>query len=397
MSRYKVPNYLKAENLNNKNISNSGLYYGKVVAIDDELNEGQIKVSIPTFDLQSKVRCRDIRSNTLQTNNVTLKRVGGADSTNINEENGLTLISNLSQIEALTKRKNSGTIQKEVDNDACTEVPWAVPLLPKHLQVMPKIGEMCLVMVFDNNKPQQNRAWIGPLQSDKSKLSYEDADSGGDNLNSNVVPKKSKNTTVNITEDGKDLSKKGDFTGGFPEKYDVSIMGRNNADIVLPTEREGPDKLNTGGEVLIRAGKFTFTKRDDKNLSLNTVNPGFLRIKVTREGNGDNPQNFKTHSMLYSDYISLVSYKNSDGSAGVPSVFKINPILRRDQNLRDFHEALSPLIRGDKLVEFLTLLVNYIKNHNHPYHKLPSTNANSKPEIEKFDLNSLLSPHIRIN
>lgn len=395
MNRFKIPNISKPESIKTKGmkISNSGLYYGRVVAIDDELNEGQIKVNIPAFDLQSKVRCKDIGSNTLQTNNVTLKRTQGSNDEVFPDIN----LVNQSQVETITKRKNSGTIQKEVDNDACTEVPWAVPLLPKHLQVMPKIGEMCLVMVFDNARPQQNRAWIGPLQSDKSKLSYEDAESGGDNLNSNVIPKTSQNKTINITEDGKDLSKKGDFTGGFPEKYDVSIMGRNNADIVLPTEREGPDKLNTGGEVLIRAGKFTFTKRNDKNLSLNTVNPGFLRIKVTREGNGDNPQNFKTHSMLYSDYISLVSYKNSDGSAGVPSVFKINPILRKDKNLRDFHEALSPLIRGDKLVEFLTLLVNYIKNHNHPYHKHPPTNANSKPEIEKFDLNSLLSPHIRIN
>jgi hypothetical protein len=66
-------------------------------------------------------------------------------------------------------------------------------------------------MVFDNNKPQQNRAWIGPLQSDKSKLSYEDAESGGDNLNSNVIPKTSQNKTINITEDGKDLSKKGEI------------------------------------------------------------------------------------------------------------------------------------------------------------------------------------------
>lgn len=394
-NRYKILNVSKPENINSKNkkISNSGLYYGKVVAIDDELNEGQIKVSIPTFDLQSKVRCKDIRSNTLQTNNVNLKRTQGSNDEGFSDIN----LTNQSQVESLTKRKNGGTIQREVDNDSCTEVPWAVPLLPKHLQVMPKIGEMCLVMVFDNNSPQQNRAWIGPLQSDKSKLSYEDAESGGDNLNSNVIPKSSKNKTVNITEDGKDLSKKGDFTGGFPERFDVSIMGRNNADIVLPTQKEGPDRLNRGGEVLIRAGKFTFTNRNDKNLSLNTVNPGFLRIKVTNEGNSDNPENFKTHSMLYSDYISLVSYKNSDGSAGVPSVFKINPILRKDKNLRDFHEALSPLIRGDKLVEFLNLLVNYIKNHNHPYHKHPPTNANSKPELEKFDLNSLLSPHIRIN
>jgi hypothetical protein len=382
---------LNTEKSGNSNpLVNTNIFYGKVVSIDDPLNEGRIKVSIPSFDRSSKIFCKDLTPNSLNSNDVVLVRKQGSTGVN-GDPNSITNITDPLKVNALSKRKS--TNNPEVTNQACTEVPWAVSLLPKHLQVMPKVGEMCMVIVFNNNNPQQNRAWIGPLMSDKSKLSYEDANSGGDLLNSNVIPKSTKDVTENLNENGEDLKRKGDFTGGFPEKTDIAIMGRNNSDIVLPTRKEGPDRLNTGGEVLIRAGKFSFKK--SKELTLNTVNPGFLRIKVMDLKN--DIESSETHSMLYSDYISIVSYKNSDGRTGTPKVFKINPLLEKDVDLKNFHDALSPMVRGDRLVEFLRLLVNYVKNHNHPYHKHPATNSNSKPEIEKFDLLSILSPHIRIN
>ena len=245
-NKYKISNSQNLETLSNPAAPySSGIYYGKVVSIDDELNEGLIKVNIPTFDRESKVFCKEIRPNTLQTNNVNLKKVQGVVQGvtqgitpiidgGLSNIGGIPIL-NQEQVDALTKRKGN---TPELTNDQCTEVPWAVPLLPKHLQVMPKVGEMCMVIIFDTKKPQLNRAWIGPLMSDKSKLSYESSDTGGDTLNKNVIPNKNNNTTINRTEDGKDLSKKGDFTGGFPERTDVAIMGRNNADIVLPTERE---------------------------------------------------------------------------------------------------------------------------------------------------------------
>ena len=251
---------------------------------------------------------------------------------------------------------------------------------------MPKEGEACLVIIQDVNNPQNNRFWVGPLMSDKSKMSFENSDSGGDNLNLNVIPKGKQ------TKEGGALRKKGNFPGGFPEPFDVAIMGRNNADIILPTKKDRKDSLNTGGDIMIRAGKFEFNNTG--KLRNNTINPGFLRIKVMEDNNPTNPT---THSMLYSDYISIVSYKNSDGSAGAPFVRRINPVLKSDSEMIKFHNALSPLVRGDKLIEFLELLRNFVKNHNHPYPKLAATNANSKPEIDKFDLISILSPHIRIN
>ena len=287
------------------------VYYGKVVSIEDPLNEGRIKISIPEFDKTSEVFCKDIQPISTQGNEVKLKRVPqgniggiGPDSTSVSP------ISNQTQVDnATTKTK---TKNPEITDNPCTEVPWAVSLLPKQFQIMPKEGEMCMVLIFDINQPQLNRAWIGPLMSDKSKINYEDSDSGGDLLNTNVIPKSSRDKTKNRVESGEDLSKKGGFTGGFPEKLDIAVMSRNNADIVMPTFSDSGDNLTKNGEVLIRAGKFKFVNstKNGKNLSLNNINPGYLRLKVT---GGDT-----THTTLFSDYIDLVSYKNSDGSSGVP-------------------------------------------------------------------------------
>lgn len=363
------------------------VYYGKVVSTEDPLNEGRLKISIPEFDKTSEVFCKDIQPTSTQSNDVKLKRVpqGNINGVGPDVTSGV-IIKNASQLTEKPKTSNT-----EVTDNPCTEVPWSVSLMPKQFQVMPKEGEMCMVLIFDSNQPQMNRAWIGPLMSDKSKINFESSESGGDLLNSNVIPKNSRNKTKNRTESGEDLSKKGGFTGGFPEKLDIAIMSRNNADIVMPTFSDGGDNLTRNGEVLIRAGKFNFVNatKNGKNLSLNNVNPGYLRLKVT-QGN-------TTHTTLYSDYIDLVSYKNSDGSSGVPRVFNVNPIVETDEEIINFHNSLSPLVRGDLLVSFLELIRDYVKNHNHPYHQKPATNANSKEEIEKFDLKSIISPNIRIN
>lgn len=363
------------------------VYYGKVVSTEDPLNEGRLKISIPEFDKTSEVFCKDIQPTSTQSNDVKLKRVpqGNINGVGPDVTSGV-IIKNASQLTEKPKTSNT-----EVTDNPCTEVPWSISLMPKQFQVMPKEGEMCMVLIFDSNQPQMNRAWIGPLMSDKSKINFESSESGGDLLNSNVIPKNSRNKTKNRTESGEDLSKKGGFTGGFPEKLDIAIMSRNNADIVMPTFSDGGDNLTRNGEVLIRAGKFNFvnTTKNGKNLSLNNVNPGYLRLKVT-QGN-------TTHTTLYSDYIDLVSYKNSDGSSGVPRVFNVNPIVETDEEIINFHNSLSPLVRGDLLVSFLELIRDYVKNHNHPYHQKPATNANSKEEIEKFDLKSIISPNIRIN
>tara|TARA_R110002126_G_C10487405_1_gene502735 strand:+ start:7332 stop:8495 length:1164 start_codon:yes stop_codon:yes gene_type:complete len=368
---------------------NTVVYFGKVVSIEDPLGEGRVKISIPSFDKGSKVFCKDLTSGTLKDNNVSLKRAVNGTVTSSSNENSqsdlsgilTTNITNPIQVNNLTKR--SEIKNQSVETRGCTQVPWATPLLPKHLQVMPKVGEMCKVLIFNGDQPQQNRTWVGPMISRKDRLSFNPSKTGGDLLNTGVIPTNSKDISGTI-----ELEKRGDFTGGFPEPLDISIMSRNNADIVLPTRKDGRDNLSNGGEVLIRAGKFSLNQNSN-NLSLNTKNPGYLRIKVVNK--------VDTHTLLFSDFISLVAYKNSDGTSESSITPNIDPIQENDKQISDLHNSLTPLIRGDSLIKFLSLLVDYVKNHNHPYDKLPPTNANSKPEISEFDLKTLLSPNIRIN
>ena len=45
------------------------------------------------------------------------------------------------------------------------ELPWVWPLLPKHLQVIPKVGEMVLVLFQSLDGAQGNRFYIGPIIS----------------------------------------------------------------------------------------------------------------------------------------------------------------------------------------------------------------------------------------
>lgn len=105
-SRYKIPNFQKADSLTNSSAPHSsGIYFGKVVSIEDEygLNEGQIKVNIPSFDLGNKPFCKDLEPKSLQTSSVKLKRKQGNNlNTNFNASSDIT---NQTKINSLTKRK----------------------------------------------------------------------------------------------------------------------------------------------------------------------------------------------------------------------------------------------------------------------------------------------------
>jgi len=371
--------------LNNTN--RTIIHVGEVVDIEDPSNEGRIKVRVPFYDNANETSLSKKEQRKLNKKTEPYFKVSGSDNR--------TEITNSNTIQKLDESKQKTDLSGGVDPNAGTEIVWAIPLLPKHLQIMPKVGEKVKLMFFDMGNSQLNRVWVGPLVSQKDKLSYQESVTAGNILNTSILNKLLKNVSGNNKNLRTGDKKIGKFRGGFPDKEDIALMGRNNADIILPTKSTKNDKLNRGGEVLIRAGKFDFNNLG--KLSLNTTNPGYLRIKVIESQNSFNAIDTrpKTMSMLFSDYISLVSYNNN--VVGKPYRTEVNPIIGNDADMLQTHNSLSPLIRGDVLVEFLELLRDYVKNHNHPYHKLPATNANSKDKIEQFDLERLLSQGIRIN
>ena len=50
-----------------------------------------------------------------------------------------------------------------------------------------------------------------------------------------------------------------------------------------------------------------------------------------------------------------------------------------------------PLVYGDKLVEFLKLMKEYVNLHVHPYNGLPADPDSTKLEVLRFDLDTILN------
>jgi len=44
-------------------------------------------------------------------------------------------------------------------------LPWCLPLLPKHLSIKPKVGEMVLIFLLNKQKESADRLYIGPIIS----------------------------------------------------------------------------------------------------------------------------------------------------------------------------------------------------------------------------------------
>ena len=380
--RGKIPNQGKASLFNSDNSGGiNNVYVGIVVSIDDPLNAGRIKVRIPNLDINKEIFCKERKKN--GGNVKPIYKVQG----NVKNE-----IDNPNQLNTLNEISN-----KDVSNSTsdCIEIPWSTPFLPKHFQVLPKVNEIVKVVIYDTSKPNLNREWVGPIISLRDKISFDSYNTAGSTMNTALIFATSDPT------DRINLKKRGGFTGGFPEPLDIAIQSRNNADIIFPTFQGVNGNILKGGEVLIRAGKL-LADTDGVNLKLNDINPAYFRLKVlddkltNNKSTPVNPNNApETHAMLFSDFISIISHKN--GEQGSDKIKKINPIIETDNDIKSVHASLQPLIRGNFLIEFLELLRDYVANHNHPYAGLPATDANSKPDILKFDLNKLLSTNIRIN
>ena len=56
-----------------------------------------------------------------------------------------------------------------------------------------------------------------------------------------------------------------------------------------------------------------------------------------------------------------------------------------------------PLVYGDKLVEFLKLMKEYVNLHVHPYNGLPADPDSTKLEVSRFDLDTILNKNINSN
>jgi len=159
-----------------------------------------------------------------------------------------------------------GGTGREKDDKGNIKYTEAIPLIPKHLSVIPKVGEAVIIFAFEGGMTQ-DYFYIGPLISSLDFLKFDDGSINARRMLSYGMgkinpPVTSVKTNSNIIPDMK---------GVFSDPEDITIQGRYNTDII--------QKEN---EVLIRAGKFTNSKKGENNnpydFKFNKATQGFINI-----------------------------------------------------------------------------------------------------------------------
>lgn len=272
------------------------------------------------------------------------------------------------------------------NNTAVDDLPYAFPLLPKHLSVVPKVGDTVWIFVFDKNTQFADRLYIGPIVSQLDKLNGEDAKTSalrGFSF-SPTTPKINIDTIPQLK-------------GVFPSNEDISIQGRYNTDIT--------QKIN---EIVLRAGKFELSPispQNPYNFQFNSTTQAYIQIKndvillkPTQTVAGETG----SITNIVANKINLLTHK--DGSPRFSLTGQ--DALISDDEFINILETAHQLAFGDIQLEYLKLLKDAFLNHVHngngnsPTDLVSAGNKlavavfkNKAEELEK----AMLSKNIRIN
>ncbi len=285
------------------------------------------------------------------------------------------------------KVRIKGPISKGGDDTILdSDLPWAYPMITKFFYSQPKVKEAVLIMVFSNQQKHVDRLYIGPLISQPQQLNFDpyyvsalaafSFGSGQPNVSVNTIP---------------------DIKGVFPNADDISIQGRDNADIIIKTN-----------EVLLRAGKFvktTPTKLNPFYFSFNKKTQGYIQIKndvITQKGTDTVSEQRGSVANIVANKINLLTHK--DGSP-IFNLTNQENLISDDELLKILAEAHQAVF-GDIMLEYLVLFEDAFYNHVHNGNgNLPTdlTTSGNKLSLDTFkkkaeDLRKrMLSKNIRIN
>ncbi len=80
----------------------------------------------------------------------------------------------IGRVVSISDEFDGGRIKARVegvdDTNSDSELPYSFPLIPKHLNIMPKVGESVLIFKSSLENDKENRLWVGPIISQPHKL-----------------------------------------------------------------------------------------------------------------------------------------------------------------------------------------------------------------------------------
>lgn len=256
-------------------------------------------------------------------------------------------------------------LQPEDNNTAVEDLPYCFPLLPKHFQVNPKVGEMVLVITSRLGVAQSRRWFIGPIISQQYML-REDPFISATTGYFSLLPRPELNP---------------ENEGSYPDREDVAVQGRKNSDLIL--------KEN---EVRLRCG---FQKEPNglsqNSLLFNKEDLSYIQMKYKRMKDHKG-KTFNSAINIVADRINLLSHDST-----TPFTLNDTKELITEKELKKILEKAHPLIYGDELVNFLTQLIEVIRTHTHPFAMDPPCFTTPQTKVLDTDLDAMLSQSIKCN
>lgn len=267
--------------------------------------------------------------------------------------------------------------------DKCSDedLPWAFPLMPKMINVMPKVGEMVLLQCSKID-PYSNRFYIGPVISQYQCMQDEQFMNGrgtSDYLFSDRTEDSAQESIDNY-----EITR-----GAFPKIGSVGLIGREGEDITL-----------NEGDVTIRAGA-RIDVSDDYDALQGKV--GFDRnntafIKLQKDDNCINVMHTKDHDATHSvcsigaDKIYLISRHEQNVDSALEE-YDPDTLIPEDK-IQQLQDAMHEVPYGDILVECLKNIKTAIVNHTHPWADLPPYKAFGVDKVVDDDYEKILSPNV---
>lgn len=264
------------------------------------------------------------------------------------------------------------------ENLNANDLPWVFPLLPKHLQIIPKIGEMVMVILQDQNSPNGNRFYIGPIVSQDYYLEH-----GGRYESLSLLQGVSTNPLVHPNGNPKNK-------GSYPDSDIIALQGRGDSAVWLKNE----ELRLLCGHKPNWANKPTEERLDPETLEFNSKNLSYIQMKYGKFIEKNSGKNFNSVINVVADRINLITHEGVDKSSNINVTD--NEELTTNESIENIASNAQKMVYGNELVDFLTKFREVFAEHTHHWANDKQVFCAKDQEFWNKDLNELLSNTISI-
>lgn len=257
------------------------------------------------------------------------------------------------------------------------DLPWVWPLLPKHLQVIPKVGEMVMVFFQYIDGVHGNRFYIGPIISQDYFLNH-----GGKyealSLMQGISTKPLCHPMGNSENDGT-----------YPDSDTIAIQGRGDSAMWLKDEEL---RLMCGHKPQWR-NRSNVERADPGSLTFNRENLGYIQMKFDNFID-KNKNEFHSVVNVVADRINLISHNGADRIGNI----KVNDQkeLMTKESIENLSSDGESAVYGDRLISFLEQFRQIFKDHTHHWLYDLQVITEKDAEFWNKDLKELLCKSIKI-